>query len=115
MDYMKEFWNSIVNLYARFGLTEREVPILDRQRIFMEEVTEFLQESTIYSQINGAESEPAIEEAVDVLFTTFGVLIAMNVSLDEVSKAMKAVIDKNNAKTHETHEFVAGKIRRRPN
>lgn len=54
----------------------------------------------------------AIDEAVDMVYVTLGTLYMMDQAADG---AVRAVVEKNDAKTLETHYFdpISGKVRRR--
>lgn len=54
-----------------------------------------------------------VEEAVDLFVVTLALLQAHGVSDDDLAQAIADVIQKNDAKTSETHTLVNGKISRR--
>lgn len=121
MNIFHFLWNSTLSLYKRFGV--EDTPVLVRQRIFIEEVLEFIQASTILAAQPPEEQEfgdhcledlkPAlIGEAADVIVTVQGICMAHGISLAELELAMHDTILKNDAKTKETHGLVKGKITR---
>lgn len=123
MNEFSDLWNSTANFKARFGVST--VSPLLCQRHFMEEVTEFLQASCLletlpYDPEHSAlvahyneQQDQVVLEAADIFVTVMNVCQAHGLTLEELSEAILTVATKNDAKTHETHEFVGGKIRRK--
>lgn len=122
MNAFQTLWQSTHNFLTRFD-AHRTSP-MDRQRHFMEEVTEFLQASTTLWATQKAEGEShfhgycemkdnVLEEAADVIVTTQNVCMSHGISPEELETAMMKVAAKNDAKTTETHHKVNGKITRR--
>lgn len=102
-DLLKALWDSSSGLYNRFDVYP---PDLDAQyRVFHEEIAEFTTE--LY---RGSHED---KEAVDVLVTMLGCLMAVDVTYEDFAAAIQIVIDKNNSKTHQTHKINSnGKIAR---
>ena len=61
----------------------------------------------------GTDRDHIAEEAADVFVTAIGVCAATGVNVEKLIEQLYKVIAKNNAKTHETHVYTDGKIRRR--
>ncbi|HLA99584.1 MAG TPA: MazG nucleotide pyrophosphohydrolase domain-containing protein [Anaerolineales bacterium] len=91
--------------YDRFDATPQ---VESASRNLLEEVNEFIEAAR-----EGNNRTHIAEEAADVIVTTLGLCQASRIGIDELIKQIYAVIDKNNAKTHETHVYVDGKIRRK--
>ncbi len=53
------------------------------------------------------------EEAADVMVTAIGVCQSVGVDIEQIITQVYYVIAKNDAKTHATHVYLDGKIRRR--
>ncbi len=105
-----ELWKSTADLHERFF--PDDPPGFDaRWRVFFEELSEFLAEVTMPSELSdGAE----LSEAADLLVTLIGLLQLRGATFVEFEAALNGVARKNNAKTHETHEVNAsGKIARK--
>jgi NTP pyrophosphatase (non-canonical NTP hydrolase) len=104
-DPLRDLIHSTQTFYRRFGVTP-QVP--DMEKVFMEEVHEFTE------AVNRAEDKDHMaEEAADVIVTVIGLCEAAGIDPDHLIRQIYAVIDKNDAKTHDTHAFIDGKIRRR--
>ncbi|MCA0457288.1 MAG: hypothetical protein LCI00_25175 [Chloroflexi bacterium] len=104
-DPLRDLIRSTLDFYARFGwqpLTD------DAIRVFEEEVREVTEAAQV-----GTDKNHIAEEAADVIVTLIGVCQASGVDPEQLISQIYAVIDKNNAKTHETHVYTDGKIRRR--
>lgn len=95
---------STSDFYKRFN---RKPTLTEAQRIFLEEVGEFLE------AVAESDSFHIAEEAADVIVTIIGMLTAAGVTLQEFEAAMGYVATKNELKTHETHEYRDGKIRKK--
>ena len=61
----------------------------------------------------GGDLDHIAEESADVFVTAIGVCFASGIDVDRLVEQVYAVIAKNDAKTHETHVYHDGKIRRR--
>lgn len=94
--------------HERFGMTgtaSRE-DLLARILIQDEEVRE------LHEAISGESDERVASEAVDVLFVAIGTVLRLDPAL--AAEAIREVIEKNDAKTWDTHHINdAGKIARR--
>lgn len=108
-------WASTEALYERFGLDAATTPPSKRRRIFMEEVTELLEESAWddASHPTARRTAEVCNEAADVVVTVMGLLQAHGIYFDELESAIDRIINKNNAKTDATHALVNGKITRK--
>jgi NTP pyrophosphatase (non-canonical NTP hydrolase) len=116
MNALKQLDRSTAELYARFGLNANTTPASVRRRIFMEEVLELVEASVACDEWSVVD-HPApvgitLQEGADVIVTVIGLLQAHNIEYDALEAAIERVIAKNDAKTHETHELVNGKITR---
>ena len=99
---------SVQAFHRRFGLvgTSTREELLSRIPIQEEEVRE------LHRAILGEAPEHVANEAVDVLYVAIGTLLRLD--LDLVAAALAEVIEKNNAKTADTHHVNAvGKVVRR--
>ena len=105
-DTLRALIESTQAFYARFDVT----PSFETaRRVFREEVDELIEAAR-----QGTDREHIAEEAADVFVTAIGICLALNVDVDEIIAQTRAVIEKNNAKTHETHHINEhGKIARR--
>lgn len=104
-DPLRDLIRSTLAFYERFGwqpLTD------DAIRVFEEEVREVTEAAQV-----GTDKKHIAEEAADVIVTLIGVCQASGVDPELLIDQLYAVIAKNNAKTHETHVYSDGKIRRR--
>ena len=103
-------------LHERFGVLFR---VDVSERLVAEESYELLRASAEaeYISIGGIDSDrermKLTHEAVDLIVVTLALLQAHGVTDDDLAQAIDAVIAKNDAKTHATHELVNGKITRR--
>jgi NTP pyrophosphatase (non-canonical NTP hydrolase) len=105
-DILRDLDDSTRKFYQRFGVT----PALgDCVQNLREEVAELIDAAH-----KGAEPAHIAEEAADVFVTTLGVCYAMGIDMDTLIAQIGVVIAKNDAKTHHTHVYADGKIRRRP-
>ena len=104
-DTLRGLINSTAEFYARFDVT----PNLETSiRVFKEEVDELIEAADI-----GTDKDHIAEEAADVFVTAIGICMASGVDLENIIAQTRAVIDKNDAKTHETHAINEyGKIAR---
>jgi NTP pyrophosphatase (non-canonical NTP hydrolase) len=104
-DPLRDLIHSTLAFYDRFGW--RPVTA-DAIRVFQEEVGEVIEAAQ-----DGTNKNHIAEEAADVIVTVIGVCQAVGVDPELLIQQLYAVIDKNDAKTHETHVYTDGKIRRR--
>ena len=104
-DSLRDLAQSTHDFYQRFGVQpELEYCIQN----FQEEVRELIEASR-----EGSDRDHIAEESADVFVTAIGVCFASGLDVDRLIEQVYAVIAKNDAKTHETHVFHDGKIRRR--
>lgn len=111
---LRALWSSSEMLNRRFGINPVNQDVLV---IFSEEVREFVEAYSNYriSNFEGYKKD-IVEEFSDVLVTGFQVMRAAGITdVNEVIEGIAKVIAKNDAKTHETHEFdpTSNKIVRR--
>ncbi len=105
-DTLRDLIRSTVEFYDRFEVTPQLEPSL---RVFQEEVDELIEATH-----NGDNKQHIAEEAADVFVTAIGMCLAAGVDGEQIIAQTRAVIDKNDAKTHETHAINEnGKIARR--
>ena len=104
-DSLRALAQSTAEFYARFGVQ----PVLDDTiQNFQEEVRELIEAA------RSAEDRHHIaEEAADVFVTALGICFASGVDVDLLLQQVYTVIGKNDAKSHTTHVYHDGKIRRR--
>ena len=104
-DALRDLAQSTSDFYARFAVQ----PQLDNcLQNFQEEVRELIEAAQ-----QGSDLDHIAEESADVFVTAIGVCFASGLDVDRLIEQVYAVIAKNDAKTHETHVFHEGKIRRR--
>lgn len=104
-DALRDLAQSTTDFYARFGVT----PELENTiKNFQEEVRELIEAAR-----DGSDSDHIAEESADVIVTALGVCFASGLDVERIVEQVYAVIAKNDAKTHETHVYSDGKIRRR--
>lgn len=106
-DALRDLARSTQAFYARFGVTPELQNCITN---FNEEVFELVQ-----AAMSADSAAHTAEEAADVFVTAIGVCLASGISVEELVDAVYKVAAKNDAKTHETHVFRDGKIRRRVN
>ena len=104
-DALRDLAQSTADFYARFGVTPQIENCIQN---FSEEVRELIDAAR-----DGQNLDHIAEEAADVVVTAIGVCFAAGVSVERLVEQVYAVIAKNDAKTHETHVYHEGKIRRR--
>ncbi len=105
-DTLQDLIRSTQALYDRF---EQAFHIDKQLPIFEEEVRELIEAAQL-----GEDTQHIAEEAGDVFVTAIGLALAVGVSAEELMAQARAVIAKNDAKTHASHvvnEY--GKIARR--
>jgi NTP pyrophosphatase (non-canonical NTP hydrolase) len=105
-DPLRHLAQATLGFYARFGL---KPVVADALMVFHEEVREFTEAAQ-----DGTSPQHTAEEAADVIVTIIGTLHAAGIGVEELVAQMAAVAAKNDAKTHDTHVYADGKIRRRP-
>lgn len=103
-DPLRDLMRSTLAFYKRFGVYPQYENAV---RVFREEVQELIEAA------GRDDKRHTAEEAADVFVTVLGLCEAVGVSGDELVEQIYAVIAKNDAKTHETHVYHEGKIRRR--
>ena len=104
-DSLRDLAHSTYNFYRRFNVTPTPP---DAVMNFEEEVRELIE-----AVQKSADSAHIAEEAADVMVTAIGVCQSAGVDIEQIIERVYYVIAKNDAKTHETHIHVDGKIRRR--
>lgn len=104
-DSLRDLAHSTLEFYARFGVQPQANETIQN---FREEVNELIEAAEI-----GTDHDHIAEEAADVFVTAIGVCAASGVDVERLIDQLYKVIAKNNAKTHETHVYTNGKIRRR--
>jgi NTP pyrophosphatase (non-canonical NTP hydrolase) len=102
-DPLRDLAISTYAFYRRFHVTPQ--PQFESQN-FLEEVNELLE-----AVASGQDRDHIAEEAADVIVTTIGLCASMGVEIDELVEQIYKVIEKNDAKTLETHKNLDGKIR----
>ncbi|NWF70914.1 MAG: hypothetical protein HXY40_17655 [Chloroflexi bacterium] len=108
-DSLRDLAQSTHDFYTRFGVVPEDPANLPGAlRNFHEEVREFEEAARVMT-----DRDHIAEEAADVFVTAIGVCFAANVDVEQLIRQVYRVIAKNNAKTHQTHVLMAGKIRRR--
>ena len=102
---LRELWASTRDLHNRFGIR----PTTPEQ---YELIREEMREVINASQTNMGEH--VAHEAADCIVVLLGLLMAHGLTLHDLEHAMRAVIVKNDSKTHETHavDSVTHKIKR---
>ncbi|MBN2471697.1 MAG: hypothetical protein JXN59_13330 [Anaerolineae bacterium] len=104
-DPLRELVRSTFEFYDRFGVT----PLVDEiTRVFQEEAAELVEAAS-----DGRDRAHIAEEAADVFVTAISLCAAAGVDVTLLIEQIYAVAAKNDAKTHDTHVYVNGKITRR--
>lgn len=106
---LRRLWKSTEALYQRFNY---DAPVEARITKFKEESREFLSEVRAFDCGSGA-GVALMEEGADVLVTLIGLLQKRGVNLEFFLEQCEHVINKNDAKTPETHEVRDGLITRK--
>ena len=104
-DFLTRLYLSTDDLYARFGL----LPTREATLAKLAEETAELTEAVTFD----APSQAIEEEAADAIVTVLGVCIAVGITMRYLARAVERVIEKNDAKTPETHIVRDGLIVRR--
>ena len=104
-DPLRDLARSTYEFYNRFDVIPQ---LQSASQNLLEEVNELLDASA------GEQDRAHIaEEAADVIVTTIGVCASVGVGINELVEQIYQVIEKNDAKTIETHVYLDGKIRRK--
>ncbi len=104
-DALRDLAQSTADFYARFDVQPQ---VEDAIMNFQEEARELIEAAR-----DGGDLDHIAEESADVFVTAIGVCFARGLDVDRLVEQVYAVIAKNDAKTHETHVHLDGKIRRR--
>jgi phosphoribosyl-ATP pyrophosphohydrolase len=104
-DPLRDLIASTRAFFARFGV---EISVGEGVQNLREEVGELIEAAE-----DGADRAHVAEEAADVMVTVIGVCEGAGVDPALLVEQVYAVIEKNDAKSHETHVYTDGKIRRR--
>ncbi len=104
-DSLRDLAQSTDEFYQRFGVT---LQLEDCITNFQEEVRELIEAAR-----DGSDPAHIAEESADVFVTAIGVCFASGIDVERMIEQVYKVIAKNDAKTHETHVYSDGKIRRR--
>ena len=104
-DSLRDLARSTREFYERFGVKPQ---LDDCIQNFQEEVRELIEAAH-----EGSDADHVAEECADVFVTAIGVCFARGIDIERLVDQVYAVIAKNDAKTHETHIYHNGKIRRR--
>ena len=104
-DSLRDLAQSTREFYERFGVQPELENCIQN---FQEEARELIEAAR-----EGSSQDHIAEETADVFVTAIGICYAAGVSVERLVEQVYAVIEKNDAKTHDTHVFHEGKIRRR--
>jgi NTP pyrophosphatase (non-canonical NTP hydrolase) len=104
-DSLRSLAQSTRAFYQRFDV---EPVLADTIQNFQEEVRELIEAAQSKS-----DTHHIAEETADVFVTAIGICFAVGVDVDQLIEQVYKVIAKNDAKTHATHTYANGKIRRR--
>src|SRR5512142_1571421 len=104
-DSLRDLTQSTLAFFERFGV---KPTVDDCVQNLREEVGELIEAAQ-----DGTNPNHIAEEAADVFVTAIGVCSAAGVDVDRLVRQVYTVIAKNDAKTHATHMYADGKIRRR--
>jgi NTP pyrophosphatase (non-canonical NTP hydrolase) len=104
-DALRDLTQSTLEFYKRFDVQPEVNSTIQN---FREEVTELIEAAQ-----QGSDKDHIAEEAADVFVTAIGVCYASGVDVEKLIEQLYKVVAKNDAKTHETHAYSDGKIRRR--
>jgi len=104
-DPLRTLARSTKEFMARFGVTPQ---IDDSLMNFEEETAEFIE-----AVRDGTNADHIAEEAADVFVTAINACFAAGIDIEKLVDQVYYVARKNDAKTHETHHHVDGKIRRK--
>ncbi len=104
-DPLRDLAQSTDEFYQRFGVEPQLENCITN---FQEEVRELIEAAR-----DGSDPAHTAEECADVFVTAIGVLFASGIDAEQLVEQVYKVVAKNDAKTHETHVYSSGKIRRR--
>jgi NTP pyrophosphatase (non-canonical NTP hydrolase) len=104
-DALRDLTKSTLEFYQRFDIVPQ---VNDCIQNFQEEASELIEAAQ-----QGNDQNHIAEEAADVFVTAIGLCYASGVDVERLIAQVYKVIAKNDAKTHETHAYSDGKIRRR--
>jgi NTP pyrophosphatase (non-canonical NTP hydrolase) len=104
-DSLRDLARSTGEFYERFGVQPQ---LDDCIQNFQEEVRELIEAAR-----EGSNADHIAEECADVFVTAIGICFARGINAERLVEQVYAVIAKNDAKTHQTHVYHNGKIRRR--
>jgi NTP pyrophosphatase (non-canonical NTP hydrolase) len=104
-DSLRDLAQSTMDFYARFEVVPQVSSCVKNFREEVDELVEAVQ--------TGSSKDHTAEEAADVFVTAIGLCCAAGVEIEQLIAQVYVVIAKNNAKTHLTHVYADGKIRRR--
>jgi NTP pyrophosphatase (non-canonical NTP hydrolase) len=104
-DPLRDLAQSTDEFYKRFGVQPQLENCINN---FQEEVRELIEAAR-----DGGDPAHTAEECADVFVTAIGILYASGIDLERMIEQVYTVVRKNDAKTHETHVYRDGKIRRR--
>ncbi|MFZ0545330.1 MAG: MazG nucleotide pyrophosphohydrolase domain-containing protein [Candidatus Promineifilaceae bacterium] len=104
-DPLRDLAQSTYDFFDRFDVSPKPE---NASKNFLEEVNELLDAVEL-----GENQTHIAEEAADVFVTVIGLCASVGVTIDDLVSQAYRVIDKNDAKNHETHIHLDGKIRRR--
>lgn len=111
-DILKALWKSTEELHRRF-YGDKVITLDARHRVFMEEVGEFLLEVAKCHILDNSYGDCA-KECADVIVTAMGLLMGLDIPYGDLKFAIELTMQKNDAKTLETHHVRPdGKIARR--
>jgi NTP pyrophosphatase (non-canonical NTP hydrolase) len=104
-DPLRDLALSTREFYDRFDYVPQ---VESAVRNFQEEVAELIEAAG-----DGTNPDHIAEEAADVFVTAIGVCYASGIDVEKIIQQLYKVVDKNDAKNHDTHVLENGKIRRR--
>lgn len=104
-DSLRDLAVSTREFYERFDVQPQ---LADCIQNFQEEVRELIEAAQ-----DGSSADHTAEESADVFVTAIGICFASGIPVERLVEQVYAVIAKNDAKTHQTHVYHDGKIRRR--
>lgn len=108
-DPLRDLARSSLEFLQRFNAAQQSPErVTAHLGVFREEVGEFIEAAQ-----EGTNKDHIAEEAADVFVTVINACHAAGVDIEQLVKQVYAVAAKNDAKTHETHIDLNGKIRRR--
>lgn len=108
LDPLRDLARASLDFLRRFGLEPTREKLPDLIGVFREETSELIEAAQI-----GTDLDHIGEEAADTLVTLLNLCLACGVDVERLIDQMRYVAAKNDAKTHATHHYHEGKIRRR--